>query len=70
MGTIRQHATVLQLLERRHELELNYFCDQTGVGLMPYSPLNGGLLARPIAWFAKGATPIVDISKMSRFDGF
>lgn len=37
------------LLDREDESEMNYFCDQTGVALTPYSPLKGGYLARPVA---------------------
>jgi aryl-alcohol dehydrogenase-like predicted oxidoreductase len=37
------------LLSREDEHELNYFCDDTGVGLTPYSPLSIGFLARPLA---------------------
>ncbi|CCH44614.1 putative aryl-alcohol dehydrogenase [Wickerhamomyces ciferrii] len=36
------------LLNREDEQELNYFADKTGVGLIPYSPLAAGALAKPI----------------------
>lgn len=36
------------LCYREEEREMNKFCKETGVGLIPYSPLNGGFLARPI----------------------
>lgn len=35
------------LLYREEEREMNRFCDATGVGLIPWGPLNGGHLARP-----------------------
>jgi aryl-alcohol dehydrogenase-like predicted oxidoreductase len=34
------------LLYREEEREMNKYCDLTGVGLVPWSPLAGGLLAR------------------------
>ncbi|MCJ1376730.1 hypothetical protein MMC20_007975 [Loxospora ochrophaea] len=37
------------LLYREEEREMNKFCDQTGVGLIPWSPLARGHLARPRA---------------------
>ncbi|KAH3669116.1 hypothetical protein WICMUC_005080 [Wickerhamomyces mucosus] len=36
------------LLERSDEQELNYYCNNHGVGLTPYSPLARGLLARKV----------------------
>ncbi|KZT60244.1 Aldo/keto reductase [Calocera cornea HHB12733] len=36
------------LLYREEEREMNKYCDYTGVGLIPYRPLAGGELARPI----------------------
>ncbi|KUJ07869.1 Aldo/keto reductase [Mollisia scopiformis] len=35
------------LLYREEEREMNKFCDETGVGLIPWGPLNTGRLARP-----------------------
>ena len=35
------------LLYREEEREMNKFCDETGVGLIPWGPLNSGHLARP-----------------------
>ncbi|KAK0127276.1 hypothetical protein ONS96_006826 [Cadophora gregata f. sp. sojae] len=35
------------LLYREEEREMIRFCNETGVGLIPYSPLAGGKLARP-----------------------
>ncbi|MCJ1223874.1 hypothetical protein MMC12_000517 [Toensbergia leucococca] len=35
------------LLYREEEREMNKFCDETGVGLIPWGPLFGGLLAKP-----------------------
>lgn len=37
------------LLYREEEREINPFCNQTGVGLIPWAPLCRGLLARPFA---------------------
>ncbi|RVX71869.1 hypothetical protein B0A52_04268 [Exophiala mesophila] len=36
------------LCYREEEREMNPYCEQTGVGLMAWSPLYGGLLARPL----------------------
>ncbi|KAI0155437.1 Aldo/keto reductase [Hypoxylon sp. FL1284] len=36
------------LLYREEEREMVRFCDDTGVGLLPYSPNSGGALARPL----------------------
>ncbi|MCJ1442217.1 MAG: hypothetical protein MMC23_002710 [Stictis urceolatum] len=36
------------LLYREEEREMNKFCKETGVGIIPWSPLFGGKLARPI----------------------
>lgn len=36
------------LCYREEEREMNRFCKETGVGLIPWSPLNGGKLARPL----------------------
>ena len=35
-------------LYREEEREMNRFCNETGVGITPYSPLFGGKLARPL----------------------
>lgn len=35
------------ILYREEEREMNKFCDETGVGLIPWGPLNTGRLARP-----------------------
>jgi len=35
------------LLYHEEEREMNNFCDETGVGLIPWGPLNTGRLARP-----------------------
>ncbi len=35
------------LVDREEEREMIPFCKETGVGLIPWSPLSGGLLARP-----------------------
>ena len=35
------------LLYREEEREMNRFCDETGVGLIPWGPLSHGALARP-----------------------
>lgn len=37
------------LLYREEEREMNKFCDETGVGRVPWGPLNSGILARPLA---------------------
>ncbi|CDR46508.1 CYFA0S23e01706g1_1 [Cyberlindnera fabianii] len=36
------------LLDREDEHEMNYYCQKTGVGLIPWSPLAAGMLARPV----------------------
>ncbi|KZP01286.1 Aldo/keto reductase [Calocera viscosa TUFC12733] len=36
------------LLYREEEHEMNKYCDYTGVGLIPWGPLSGGQLARPL----------------------
>ena len=36
------------LLYREQEREMNYFCDHTGVGLIPWGPLERGHLARAL----------------------
>ncbi|EED15849.1 aldo/keto reductase, putative [Talaromyces stipitatus ATCC 10500] len=37
------------LLYREEEREMNKFCNETGVGLVPWAPLCRGYLARPVA---------------------
>jgi aryl-alcohol dehydrogenase-like predicted oxidoreductase len=36
------------LLYREEEREMNKYCHETGVGLIPWGPLYGGYLARPL----------------------
>lgn len=36
------------LCYREEEREMNRFCNETGVGIIPWSPLFGGMLARPL----------------------
>jgi aryl-alcohol dehydrogenase-like predicted oxidoreductase len=36
------------LCYREEEREMNKFCKETGVGIIPWSPMHGGLLARPV----------------------
>ncbi|KAG8529018.1 uncharacterized protein KY384_006708 [Bacidia gigantensis] len=36
------------LCYREEEREMNKFCNESGVGLIPWSPLYGGLLAKPL----------------------
>ncbi|KAJ5912047.1 aldo-keto reductase [Penicillium subrubescens] len=36
------------LIYREEEREMNRFCNETGVGLIPWSPLDAGRLARPL----------------------
>ncbi|KAI1325229.1 aldo/keto reductase [Xylariaceae sp. FL0255] len=43
------------LLYREEEREMNRFCNSTGVGLIPWSPLCRGHLCRPLSAF--GSTP-------------
>ncbi len=40
--------SLYNLLQREDEVEMNYYCNKTGVGLIPWSPLMGGVLARPV----------------------
>jgi aryl-alcohol dehydrogenase-like predicted oxidoreductase len=37
------------LLYREEEREMNRFCEMTGVGIIPWSPLSRGILGRPLA---------------------
>ena len=36
------------LCYREKEWEMNHFCDETGAGLIPWSPLSSSLLAKPL----------------------
>jgi aryl-alcohol dehydrogenase-like predicted oxidoreductase len=36
------------LLYREEEREMNAYCDFAGIGLIPWGPLDGGRLARPL----------------------
>ena len=61
------------LLYREEEREMNRFCLETGVGLIPWGPLSQGQLARPhhvtgstIRSSGKPALPEADISIISR----
>jgi aryl-alcohol dehydrogenase-like predicted oxidoreductase len=36
------------LTYREEEREMNAYCNFTGIGLIPWGPLNGGFLARPV----------------------
>jgi aryl-alcohol dehydrogenase-like predicted oxidoreductase len=36
------------LLYREEEREMNKYCNITGVGIIPWGPLNTGRLARPV----------------------
>ena len=38
------------LCYREEEREMNRFCDRTGVGIIPWSPLFAGRLARPLGY--------------------
>lgn len=55
------------LLYREEEREMNRFCDDTGVGLIPWAPLCRGHLARPPAEF--GSTDRSKGEKESAPDG-
>lgn len=58
--------SLFNLLHREDETELNHYCDKTGVGLIPWSPLAFGILARPY----KGDEEPTERSKNSMFKGF
>ncbi|GIK05219.1 hypothetical protein Aspvir_009323, partial [Aspergillus viridinutans] len=49
------------LLYREEEREMNRFCNDTGVGLIPWAPLCRGHLARPPSKF--GLTPRSELEK-------
>jgi aryl-alcohol dehydrogenase-like predicted oxidoreductase len=38
------------LCYREEEREMNRFCNETGVGILPWSPMFAGRLARPVGW--------------------
>lgn len=42
------------LLYREEEREMNKYCREAGIGLIPWGPLSGGALARPLS--AQGST--------------
>ena len=46
------------LLYREEEREMNRFCDDTGVGLIPWAPLCRGHLARPVSQFGSTARSV------------
>lgn len=63
------------LLYREEEREMNKFCLETGVGLIPWGPLSQGQLARPhhmngstLRSAGKPALPEADISIISRVE--
>jgi len=47
MLTTGQMQNFYCALYREEEREMNKYCKETGVGLIPWSPLGGGALARP-----------------------
>lgn len=53
------------LLNRGDEDEMNFFCDKTGVGLIPWSPLATGALARPVP---KSKSEFTDRSQTTNFN--
>ncbi|KAI4183362.1 MAG: hypothetical protein L6R41_005435 [Letrouitia leprolyta] len=54
------------LLYREEEREMNKFCNETGVGLIPWSPLSQGALARPAS--AQGSTTRSSGKSMGEID--
>lgn len=48
------------LLYREEEREMNRFCHETGVGLIPWAPLSRGHLARPPSEFGKTARSLAE----------
>ncbi|KAF2716157.1 putative aldo-keto reductase [Polychaeton citri CBS 116435] len=58
------------LCYREEEREMNRFCAETGVGLLPYSPLYSGRLARPAAYrdSSRSKMPSPMDSSMSKVD--
>jgi aryl-alcohol dehydrogenase-like predicted oxidoreductase len=53
------------LTYREEEREMNAYCKFAGIGIIPWSPLNGGQLARPVN---AEATPRSDHAKGSVFE--
>lgn len=43
--TVQNHYS---LVYREEEREMNKYCRETGVGIIPWGPLHAGMLARPI----------------------
>jgi len=58
--------SLFNLLHREDETEMNHYCDKTGVGLIPWSPLAFGLLARPLP---KSESDKTERAKNSMFKG-
>ena len=56
------------LLYREEEREMNKYCNETGVGLIPWGPLNAGRLARPAADTRGGSTSRSESQKDSISD--
>ncbi|KAJ4375823.1 hypothetical protein N0V83_001100 [Neocucurbitaria cava] len=58
------------LCYREEEREMIRFCNETGVGIIPWSPLNGGQLARPLktADSVRAKTPSVMTPKLTEAD--
>ncbi|WP_439694105.1 aldo/keto reductase [Curtobacterium sp. SP.BCo] len=52
------------LLEREEEREMHPFCEHTGVGVIPWSPLARGKLARP--WDAQGSGSRADSDEFGK----
>lgn len=66
---------VYNLLYREEEREMNKFCFETGVGLIPWGPLSQGQLARPhhatgstTRSSGKGSLPEADVSIIGRVE--
>ncbi|ODQ57155.1 hypothetical protein WICANDRAFT_35844 [Wickerhamomyces anomalus NRRL Y-366-8] len=57
------------LLNREDEREMNYYCDKTGVGLIPWSPLAGGTLARPVPKEESEFTTRTQVTKFNALIG-
>ncbi|CAM9017823.1 unnamed protein product [Wickerhamomyces anomalus] len=62
--------SLYNLLQREDEAEMNYYCDKTGVGLIPWSPLMGGVLARPIPKDDSEKTERIKTSMFAAFSDF
>ena len=50
------------LCYREEEREMNKFCSETGVGLIPWGPLFSGLLAKPLAVKSARSTLVIAFS--------